>query len=228
VHRFLLCRKVRNQWRMCYLSQWKVFKQRRYRVSKLPKVGTLQLCTRFAHTQSATSSQREGGFNFQPLVRRSAEANACSRTRLHSSPHISQSTSGAGAASCTCNAGFIQMPGGWCQACDEGKYTPGDSRATCEECPVGKTSGQGAPVCNDCDAGTYADSTGSPKCKSCPQHSTTLSPGADQCTCNTGTLKLRMYSATHSVQSLCKVCARHTSTHLHTDPLCPLHAKRSI
>ena len=75
------------------LCPWKVLNQRRYRVSKLPKVGTLQLCTRFAHTLILRLARNGGVLDFSlwsanALKRIHARSHAYTLVFTHQSEHF--------------------------------------------------------------------------------------------------------------------------------------------
>ena len=109
-------------------------------------------------------------------------------------------------ADCNCNAGFTGT-GRSCDACDSGKYKPGDGSAPCDLCP---------------DA-TYSETRGAANvasCLRCPVHANSF-PGSISplnCTCNMG------YSGPNGQQCLACAQGKYKDWHgLGACADCPLH-----
>lgn len=79
-----------------------------------------------------------------------------------------------------CDAGSFASPGGQCESCHPGYFSPQGSDS-CSPCPAGSSSRTlGAIECSLCSAGTYAPS-GSVVCHECPEGTISVKAGSAQC-----------------------------------------------
>ena len=179
---------------------------------------------------SATHLQREGGFRLQHLVRRIAKANACSRARVHTPLHTSVRVlrmQGRLAVLATQATDRCLMDSAKCAM--RANTLPGTRVQAVKTALWAKPAVKGllsAMIALQALTRTTQD-------RQCVRVAHNIAPPRLVPT-NLRTAhalqvrKLRLHVATHSVQSLCKVSATHTSTHLHTNPHCPHHAKCSM